>query len=154
MAIVSLEIKNLDKVQDYYNKFPEIAGAELKKANNATLITIERRAKRNAPSDRGKLRKNTKRVATEQGGSLTFQEKYAAAVHEGTRPHHPPIQKGKGLALWAKRKGLNAYAVAKSIARKGTKGKPFLQDAVLAKKSTVNRIFIRALKNIISKGKI
>lgn len=53
--------------------------------------------------------------------------RYAAAVHEGTRPHFPPVD---ALKPWAK-KFLGdedaAFAVARKIARVGTKATKFLE---------------------------
>ena len=54
---------------------------------------------------------------------------YAAAVHEGSRPHWAPIA---ALRPWAEAKGINPYAVQRSIARKGTKPHPWLPGAARA----------------------
>lgn len=51
---------------------------------------------------------------------------YADAVETGSRPHWPPSAPGSSLAAWAKLKGLNVYAVAASIAKKGTKAHPYI----------------------------
>lgn len=44
-------------------------------------------------------------------------DKYAAFVEYGTKPHFPPISAIQG---WADRHGIPAWAVAMSIAKKGT----------------------------------
>ena len=57
--------------------------------------------------------------------------KYAAAVEFGSVPHWAPIAP---LKQWAKRKLGDegaAYAVQKTIAKKGTKPKPFLRPAYM-----------------------
>ena len=128
-----------------------LAGQEIKRATAQAIGIVERVATRKAPSDTGALRGSARTFAAETGGFLTFNKEYAAAVHEGTRPHHPPVRAGRGLALWARRKGLNAYAVAKKIAKDGTKGNPFLQEAVNENARQINRIFDLALSKILSR---
>lgn len=53
---------------------------------------------------------------------LTMAE-YGIYVDEGTKPHMPPVD---GLKEWAASHGLNPWAVAFSISKKGTKAQPFL----------------------------
>jgi len=55
---------------------------------------------------------------------------YAPFVEFGTRPHMPPVEP---LKEWAALKLHNpnaGYAVAKKIARQGTKPKPFMRPAI------------------------
>jgi hypothetical protein len=55
---------------------------------------------------------------------------YAAAVHNGSRPHMPPVA---ALTVWASRHGFaSPWPVALKIAAKGTKPHPFLLDALPA----------------------
>lgn len=95
---------------------------------------------------------------------------YAVYVHEGTRPHFPPIEpimrwvKNKGIgqqfyikskrAIATKRKAVKtksglsenkyssevrsvAYAIAKSISKKGTRGKKFFELALAQAEPTI-----------------
>lgn len=50
------------------------------------------------------------------------QAQYADYVEFGTRPHYPPIG---AITPWARIKGLNPYAVARGIAKHGTKAHPY-----------------------------
>ena len=52
--------------------------------------------------------------------------------------------------MWATRKGINPYVVARSIARKGTKANPFFSTAIDKKKNEVDNEFDRALDNILN----
>jgi hypothetical protein len=52
---------------------------------------------------------------------------YADGVETGTSPHNPPHGPDSSLAQWCELHGLNVYAVAKSISRKGTKPHPFIE---------------------------
>ena len=54
----------------------------------------------------------------------------------------------QSLKAWAEKKGLNPFAVAKSIAKKGTKANPFFQTAVGSVEDRVNQEFDKALENI------
>lgn len=49
---------------------------------------------------------------------------YATYVHEGTRPHWPPID---AIAPWALSKGIPPFLVARQISRVGTMPNPFLR---------------------------
>jgi hypothetical protein len=56
--------------------------------------------------------------------------RYAAAVHNGTRPHFPPVA---ALLGWVKRHGMPpgaAYAIARKIGEVGTEAHPFLTTAL------------------------
>lgn len=105
------------------------------------LRAVEVAAKQRCPVDQAKLRASSK-IEMKQGahgpeGTLTFTETYAVFVHEGTRPHWPPL---RALEGWARRHGFpNAYLVARAISIKGTKGTPFLYDALASVVSRARR---------------
>jgi hypothetical protein len=63
----------------------------------------------------------------------------------GTAPHYvsPRV-----LAPWAEKKGLNPFAVSKSIQKKGTKANPFFADTVEYSEKGIDRIFKDALTKI------
>lgn len=65
---------------------------------------------------------------------------YAVFLEEGTRPHFPPAYKGSSLDLWAESKGIPTYAVARSIARKGTKAHPFVEPTYIDVKPKIGLI--------------
>jgi phage gpG-like protein len=88
-------------------------------------IAVQSRAREKTPVDRGRLRNSiavTISGDTAQIGTNVF---YGIYVHEGTRPHFPPVAALEG---WASRHGTNAFAVARGISRNGTKARPFLRD--------------------------
>ncbi len=51
---------------------------------------------------------------------------YADAVETGSKPHWVSAKPGSPLEQWARLKGLNVYAVQRSIATKGTKPHPYI----------------------------
>lgn len=91
-------------------------------------------AKRRCPVDTSRLRSSIRFTVISEGARLYAlvgsDLHYALFVHEGTRPHWPPP-----LQPWAKRHGFPAGAaggwrVAAIIARRGTKARPFLTEAL------------------------
>ena len=59
-------------------------------------------------------------------GQVGTNLNYAPAVEKGSKRHWPPIGP---LKRWAAQRGLNPYAVQRSIAAKGTKAHPHLEPA-------------------------
>lgn len=74
--------------------------------------------------------------------------KYAAAVENGSRPHFVSARPGTPLSRWAISKGINPYAVAKSIAKKGTKPHPFVQPTFNKMKPQVERYIERGVAQL------
>lgn len=78
--------------------------------------------------DTGRLRSSVQ-IETEADGLTAFvgtDLAYGGFIELGTKPHFPPISAIEG---WARRHGLNPYLVARAIARKGTKARPWLEPA-------------------------
>ena len=94
--------------------------------------TIRKKAQGYAPKDTGALRKSIKVERTKKlrgslrGVAVVVRSPYGLFVHEGTRPHMPPVDALRG---WAARKGMSPWAVALGIAAKGTEAQPFLKRA-------------------------
>lgn len=118
------------------DKFPAVAEKHVNNSILRSLIRVQDRAKRNAPfGTSGNLRQNWVLQMGRFRGSLGSGAKaegypYGTAVEFGTKPHYISVKDNIPFQLWAKRKGINPYAVARSIQRKGTKGNPFFQKSV------------------------
>lgn len=69
---------------------------------------------------------------------------YAPYVEFGTRPHWPPIN---ALRRWAYLKKVNPYLVARAIARRGTRPRNMMRDAVDTLRSS---IWPREMNGLIS----
>ena len=103
---------------------------------NRVAGTIQRKAQGYAPKDTGALRRSIRidrrfAKAKTAGGvrsgiAVVVRSPYGLFVHEGTKPHMPPVSALRG---WASRKGMSPWAVAYGIKRKGTKAQPFLKRA-------------------------
>jgi hypothetical protein len=110
-------------------------------------LTIEK-----APASTGTLRKSINRDLFPTYAKVYPTVKYGIYVHEGTRPHFPPIielKPGGSIYRWAQKKGLNPYAVARAIARKGTKAQPWMADIAENQKAEVERIFLEQLNKLV-----
>lgn len=143
---VQIEIRGLEKLVKIAEKYPAVAEKHINFAISRSLARILGAEKREAPfgvsgqlRDRWDLR--TKRFE----GSLRSGVSYAMAVHEGSRPHYVSPE---ALRPWAMKKGLNPFAVSKSISKKGTKANPFFQRALDNVEDDINKEFKEALINI------
>lgn len=87
------------------------------------------------PVDQATLKKSGNVEYHSWGATISYNAAYAAPVHEGSRPHMPPVGP---LIAWTRRKfGLDedearkaGWAVALKIKEKGTDATNFLRRAV------------------------
>lgn len=141
--MINVKINGLNKLSKIAEKYPAVSEKYINTAISRSLLRIWGQEKQEAPFGvGGLLRENWQTSFGRFEGFLKALSPYAVFVHEGTRPHMPPVD---ALAAWAKKKGINPWAVAKSIAKKGTKANPFLQRAVDKTARDVEGEFKRAL---------
>lgn len=107
---------------------------------------VEREAKERAVVDTGRLRSSiTTRVETWRA-IVGTNVRYAPFVEFGTRPHFPPPA---ALQPWARRHGLRlAWALARAIARRGTKPHPFMRPAFEALRGRLRDLLERLAADI------
>jgi HK97 gp10 family phage protein len=149
---MEITINGLSELINTVDKYPAISEKHVNKAIRDSLLRIQREATKNAPfGTSGNLRNNWKVNMKRFEGSLSSGAKeknfsYGTSVEFGTKPHYVS---GSNLSIWASRRGLNPYAVAKSISKKGTKANPFFKNSIDSQRNTVDRLFGEALENII-----
>lgn len=144
--MLSLEIKNLDKLMQIGNKYPAIAELHVNKAIARSLVRVLGQEKQSAPFGvTGNLRDNWKIENGRFSGRLSSNAPYATAVEYGTAPHAVSAEE---IGPWARKKGLNPWAVANSIKKKGTKANPFFKKAIQTSEEGVNKEFKDALDAI------
>lgn len=149
---MKIEINGLNELLKIAEKFPSVSEKHINFAIQRSLIRIQDGAKRNAPfGTSGQLRNNWDISTGRFTGALKSNAQsngfyYGSAVEFGTRPHFPPVS---ALNMWAKKKGINPYVLARSISRKGTKANPFFQSAIDSQQDNVNKEFDNALSAII-----
>jgi hypothetical protein len=130
----------------------QLAGPQRRFLDRASFA-LQNEARDRAPVDTSRLRNSIGREIDSgippryaRVGTNTF---YAPFVHEGTRPHWPPIAP---LRRWAKRHGVNPYALQRAIAQRGTRPRPFLRDAVHAAEPEIVRavaVFARDIEQTL-----
>jgi len=145
---ISVEIKGVEELNAAFKKAPQIAVGELRRAILKALITLQGEARKFVVKDTGRLVNAIRYVQpTMVSGKLTAETQYAIYVHEGTKPHFPPLS---AVEPWAKRHGVPALVVARAIARKGTKANPFFDEAKKSSAQSLDSIFKNAIDKIIN----
>jgi hypothetical protein len=130
---------------------------ELTQAMTQSVLTLEARIKPLTPVFRGRLRGSIgSQVRREGVGSIvgivgsSLNEVYPAVMEFGRRPGAAGPPSG-ALERWAHLvlgDGRLAYVVARSIHRKGIKGRQFMKRGFEAGKGAINQFFAHALERI------
>lgn len=76
---------------------------------------------------------------------------YAASVENGSRPHMPPAFPGSALDQWCDLHGMNTWAVAMSISRKGTKAHPYVRPTYAAMQTKLPALADQQINNYIAR---
>lgn len=150
---IEVEVRGVERVREYFATRPAKVKVELTKALDKSAITLQRAGREEAPVDRGPLRNSIGVRHLNMAVAVGPSAKYAVAVHEGTKPHFPPIKaftgKEESLDLWARRHGMPAYPVALAIARRGTKPNKYMERAADKSRDDVQRFFNQAVDRIV-----
>lgn len=145
---VTVELKNFDRLKEVADRYPQVAEKYVGYAITRALTRVMSAAKEEAPQGVSTFLKNRWTIrAGRFESALVSGTEYAKAVHNGTKPH---FVSPAALMKWSMKKGLNAYAVSKSIAKKGTMPNPFLQRAVDKSRDGMDRDLEKAIKDIIA----
>ena len=108
---------------------------------------IQREEVKQAPHDTGNLQRSIQFRYQPIQAIIEPVANYATYVHEGTKPHHPPVRAIQG---WALKRGINPFALAKSMARKGTPPNKFVERTVENVGPKVSKYFETALEKIVN----
>lgn len=111
-----------------------------------SVILLNRNAIMEAPTDRWRLRNSFQTEFRSLFWRLFNPVEYAVYVQEWTRPHSAPFDV---IAERARRKGLNAGAVWRSIKKKGTKANPFMTRAIENSDSEIDKIFQEEIDRLV-----
>lgn len=115
-------------------------------ALKTSSTTVMQREMQEAP--RGvtqQLAKGIKVLITVTIATIRPTAPHSIYIEKGTAPHMPPID---AITPWAESKGLNPWAVALSIKKKGTVANPFVDRTFKATKPLVITEFDTATKLI------
>jgi len=153
-ASLNIEIPGLGRLLDDLKAAGPYGAKQLKSALNRGAIRLQRAERIEAPRDTSNLAANINIIELgEFEVMISPKANYAEAIHKGRLPGSaPPVSALEG---WARRKGINPYAVQKSIQRKGTKPNPFVARALDNERQGINDEFDIAADRVadyISKG--
>ena len=104
---------------------PALVAGPLKTLLGSAAAVVERKAAELAPVDTGRLRSSITQEIAPLRARVYTNVFYAPFVEYGTRPHFPPPG---ALATWGRRHGgIPAFALARAIAKRGTKAQPYMR---------------------------
>lgn len=109
---------------------------------------VQRREYKEAPRGvTGGLIKSIRQIVTEAIAAIGPTGKYSIYIEKGTKPHMPPVD---AITPWAESVGINPWAVAMSIKKKGTQVNPFVKRTFGVTKTDVKAEFALATIRITS----
>jgi len=148
-----IHLENLNEIREVFERFPGIADAEIQDGLERAGKLVTRTEKEEVPIGvSNQLRQSISMRLIPNNVTITPNKNYSIFVHEGTRPHFVSINDPRHpLKIWAIKKGLNPYAVQRSIAKKGTRANQFVDRTVRKAEPEVKRIFVDVLESIIKK---
>jgi len=124
--MVEINIQGVEKLGESFSDSKSIIERHLQGGIRRSAFNFERLMKREAPVDTGGLRQSVTHELKQLTAEIAPNKRYAVFVEMGTKPHGMPVGSNPQFQQWARRKGLNPYAVAKSISQKGTKANQFI----------------------------
>jgi HK97 gp10 family phage protein len=127
--MIEIEVKGLDEAVRMLDALPETVKTQAAAALATAAYETEAEAKRLAAVDTGAMRSA---IRARQVGSFAWEVRSprpGVYVEFGTRPHFPPLAP---IRAWARRHGIEkaAFAIARKIARVGTRAQPFMRPAL------------------------
>ena len=148
--VLTMRIEGLETLQKALAD-PELVKGPIRDALTRAGLTVEARAKQKAPVDTGRLRASIATRVEETRAVIGTPVGYAPYVELGSKPHFPPPS---ALATWARRHGFGPrgeWALARAIAKRGTKAHPFLVPALLESKPDIEGFLRDAARQIEAK---
>lgn len=146
---ININVDELNRLADNVNLASNELKPEVEKALEQAGSAVRSEARGLVPVDTGELKKSIS-VMVKDANPMSVEVgpdvNYGADVEFGTKPH--AVSAG-ALSGWAKRKGLNPYAVAKSIEKKGTKAQPYLIPGLKNAETLIEQAFTRMAQRII-----
>lgn len=139
-------------VQRLFERAPGAVRTRLRQLVEGAAIDVQREERLAAPiAVTGHLRRQIRYTFSPARLQATVwpDTPYAEAVEKGSRPRWVSVREGSPLRDWAKLKGINPYALQRSIARKGTKAHPFVEPTYDKMKPIVERNIGDGMSNLI-----
>ena len=151
--VIEIEIKGLDKLKEKMKSLSDFpVRQQMERTMYRATEMVKNRARELVPVDTGSLRRSIRDIVQvgtrEVVGRVGPTEPYGAPVEFGTRPHFPPVQ---ALERWANKRGINPWALAIAISRRGTRPQPFLIPAFEQLKNRILEEFKKAIDYLLGK---
>lgn len=153
--------ENNNRLNTLSDKFPEAARAAKEAKINEALMLLEREIKLLTPYGAGPIHlRDSIHSQMHSGdpmiGILGTPMQHGEPVEMGTKPHFPPIEP---LAFWVERKlGYHgdeakgvAFAIARKMSRKGTKGANMFAETYANNESRVQGILAEIADDIVAR---
>lgn len=143
------------KVQALLKKAPEAVQTRLQQLIEAGAIDTQRVMRQKVDvGATGNLRRAIRYTVTPSQFKAEIgpgpEAPYALAVENGSRAHWTSVAPGTTLRRWADMKGINPYAVQRSIAKKGTKAHPYVEPTFIEMKPVVERDIAEGLTQLVT----
>lgn len=116
---------------------------------NAANLVQRQEAKEMPRGATGKMASTIRQIVTTESATIGPDPTldYPLYVHEGTNPHMPPVD---AITAWADARGINPWALAKSIAKKGTVPNRFVPRTFDDTSDAIEQEFVTASEMILN----
>lgn len=158
--MISITLQGWDRLEQAFRQAPDIVRQELDTFMHAATQHIQSEVQDRTPAAMGTLRASihgsVERMSDGVLGVVGTAQPYAVPVELGSKPHFPPVQ---ALQDWVRVKlgksgkegrGI-AFAIARKIGKKGTKGHFMFRDAFEANQNEVRRQFDATAARILAR---
>lgn len=140
---VTVEVLGLEGLRRGLSGAPKVMEREVRGAMEASLLSLEADMRANGARDTGRMTGSVSHRIEGSGVALTGragpQVAYAFYVERGRRPgRYPPIA---AIAGWARRHGIAPFLVARAIARRGIRARPFVEPAYRRQRGAIEARF-------------
>jgi len=126
MSIV-VKIRGLDELEKRLGGSKSVFKKVMQKSLDLSAKDVQKYSRRKAPVDTARLKNSISYKVKNLTARIGPDVKYGVYVEGGTRAHFPPIGP---LKSWARKRGINPYALQKAIGRRGTKAQPFMKPGL------------------------
>jgi len=150
---ITMHFFGFDKLTNVFRASPHWLGEEVSKGMRQSALAVQRESAILAPVDTGRLRASITmeidKGVIPQWANIGPSVKYGKFVEFGRSPGRMPPP--AALIPWMKRHGMPAsaaFVLARAIAKRGIKPKPFMQDGYKAAGRAIDRIWGRTSRAI------
>ena len=157
---IAIDASDFAQLADFFRRAPEITQRELLTVMTDADVLLQGELMQQLPAGaagaaglRGSISHEEHALGDNVLGLVASSKDYAWYVEGGTKPHRPPIQP---LMDWVEAKlGLReeeakgvAFAISRTIAKRGTKANPVWSRVWQAQQATIRAKFVAALERI------